>query len=455
MKDAGYDVTHPDVQVPLLRVHRPPAFSEVSPTPTTYVLNDDWNPGQSTGTATAALQPAGGIVIPPTPTPSSASGCTAADFSGFVPGRIALIQRGGCNFGVKVQNAQAAGATGVDHLQRGQPRPHGSVGRQPGRRRRESDRPDDPGGVHVLRHRQRPAQPVSAGGADRHALPVMNITIQAIVDPNARRLQRHRRIQGRRQEPRRGRRRPPGRDLRRGHARQRLRLRDDPGHRPEDEERHPRNKLRFIWFGGEELGLLGSAYYVNNLSSTELSHIGYDLDADVTATPNYIDRRPRSGGAGPVQRTVHDDVPEPRLQGIDGRAGSGDRLLRLDRAQPRAVLTGRNRRVQLQRRRNSRQRPADRAGLLQDPGRSRPVRRFPRELRGQHPELRRRMCRQPVPVVRQPEQQRSDGAHVHVEGVRQHGGPDGLRHEGDVREQQRGLQEEAADRPGTRPASAK
>jgi hypothetical protein len=46
-------------------------------------------------------------------------------------------------------------------------------------------------------------------------------------------------------------------------------------------------KLRFIWFGGEELGLLGSAYYVNNLTSSELSHIGYDLDADVTATPNY------------------------------------------------------------------------------------------------------------------------------------------------------------------------
>jgi hypothetical protein len=50
----------------------------------------------------------------------------------------------------------------------------------------------------------------------------------------------------------------------------------------------PVNKLRFIWFGGEELGLLGSSYYVNSLSSNELSHIGYDLDADVTATPNYI-----------------------------------------------------------------------------------------------------------------------------------------------------------------------
>src|SRR5690348_15021423 len=50
---------------------------------------------------------------------------------------------------------------------------------------------------------------------------------------------------------------------------------------------NPLNKLRFIWFGGEELGLLGSSYYVSNLTSSELSHIGYDLDADVTATPNY------------------------------------------------------------------------------------------------------------------------------------------------------------------------
>src|SRR5262249_15710499 len=50
---------------------------------------------------------------------------------------------------------------------------------------------------------------------------------------------------------------------------------------------NPLNKLRFIWFGGEELGLLGSAYYVSNLTPTERSPIGYDLDADVTATPNY------------------------------------------------------------------------------------------------------------------------------------------------------------------------
>jgi hypothetical protein len=49
-----------------------------------------------------------------------------------------------------------------------------------------------------------------------------------------------------------------------------------------------RNKMRYIWFGGEELGLLGSEYYVSHLSPAELGRISYDLDADVTATPNYL-----------------------------------------------------------------------------------------------------------------------------------------------------------------------
>jgi len=47
------------------------------------------------------------------------------------------------------------------------------------------------------------------------------------------------------------------------------------------------NQLRYIWFGGEEIGLLGSAYYTNNLSQEERDLIDFDIDADVTATPNY------------------------------------------------------------------------------------------------------------------------------------------------------------------------
>jgi Zn-dependent M28 family amino/carboxypeptidase len=242
------------------------------------------------GTSTGDLQPAGGIVIPPTPTPSSASGCSPNDFAGFVVGRMALIQRGTCNFGVKVLNAQAAGAAGVVIFNEGNPSPPGRIGALGGIFLDALDKPFVPTipvaftsfaiGENLYNQYQQAVQ----GGT---ALPVMNITIPAISKPNT----------------------------------------DDYNVIAESkggEKNHvlvvdahldaiygagmldnasgsvtildvarmmknvnPVNKLRFIWFGGEELGLLGSSYYINNLSSSERSHIGYDLDADVTATPNY------------------------------------------------------------------------------------------------------------------------------------------------------------------------
>jgi hypothetical protein len=288
MKDAGYDVTIQTYQFTYYAYTAEPVFREVSPKPYTYVLADEWNPGQSTGTANASLQPAGGIIIPATPAPSSSSGCTMADFSGFTAGRIALIQRGTCNFGVKVQNAQAAGASGVIVFNEG----------NPGRTGVLSGSLVDAAGNPII-----PTIPVAftsfAFGADLYdqyqqavqggtALPVMNIAIEAIVKKNADDYNVIAESKG-----------------------------GDKNHVVVVDAHldaiygagmldnasgsttildiaqmmknvNPRNKLRFIWFGGEELGLLGSTYYINNLSSTERSHIGYDLDADVTATPNYI-----------------------------------------------------------------------------------------------------------------------------------------------------------------------
>src|SRR4051794_13168468 len=121
MQDAGYDVTIQPYKFSYSSFVGTPAWSESAPTPRSFAVVSDWNPGISNGTANADLQPAGGIVIPPTATSSSTSGCTAADFSSFTAGHIALIQRGGCNFGVKVLNAQAAGATGVVIFNEGNP----------------------------------------------------------------------------------------------------------------------------------------------------------------------------------------------------------------------------------------------------------------------------------------------------------------------------------------------
>jgi hypothetical protein len=285
MEDAGYNVTLQPYTFTYYAYKAPPTLSEVSPTAHDYALTDEWNSGQSTGIANAELQPAGGIIIPPTSTPSSSSGCTADDFSGFQTGRIALIQRGTCNFGVKVLNAQAAGASGVIIFNEGNTNPDrtavlaGSL--------------QDAAGNPII-----PTIPVAftsfAIGQDlynqaqqgRH--PVMNLSIDAIVKPNAEDWNVIAESKG-----------------------------GDKNHvlvvdahldaiygagmldnasgsatildiAQKMKNVNPLNKLRFIWFGGEELGLLGSKYYVDNLSSTELSHIGYDLDADVTATPNYI-----------------------------------------------------------------------------------------------------------------------------------------------------------------------
>jgi Peptidase family M28/PA domain len=283
MKAAGYDVTIQPYKFTYTSFVGTPTWSETSPTPRDFTLVNDWNPGTSNGTANADVQPAGGIVIPPTETSSSTSGCTSGDFGGFTQGAIALIQRGGCNFGVKVLNAQAAGASGVVIFNEG----------NPGRTAVLSGSLLDADNNQFV-----PTIPVAFTSFDTGKSlydeyqagtpPHMSLSISVVVDPN--------------------------RDDWNVIAESK---KGDPNHvvvvdahldaiygagmldnasgsatilnlAEKMRKVHPKNKLRFIWFGGEELGLLGSDYYVSHLSPAELGRIGYDLDADVTATPNYL-----------------------------------------------------------------------------------------------------------------------------------------------------------------------
>ncbi|MCZ0980815.1 M28 family metallopeptidase [Streptomyces diastatochromogenes] len=48
----------------------------------------------------------------------------------------------------------------------------------------------------------------------------------------------------------------------------------------------PTKHLRFAWWGAEELGLVGSKYYVNNLPATERSKISGYLNFDMIGSPN-------------------------------------------------------------------------------------------------------------------------------------------------------------------------
>ncbi|MGV9556433.1 M28 family metallopeptidase [Streptomyces sp. NPDC003401] len=48
----------------------------------------------------------------------------------------------------------------------------------------------------------------------------------------------------------------------------------------------PTKHLRFAWWGAEELGLVGSKYYVNNLSSANRARISGYLNFDMIGSPN-------------------------------------------------------------------------------------------------------------------------------------------------------------------------
>jgi hypothetical protein len=302
MKQAGYDVTIQPYTFDYFAYQGIPSMSENSPTAHDYTIVTDWNPGPSIGSTTADLQPAGGILIPSVG--GSTSGCAASDFTGFVPGRIALIQRGTCTFSQKIATAQAAGASGVIIF---------NEGNTPAR-----------SGVFSGSLSSIPTIPVAFTSFDighdlynqyndaihnSTALPNMSLSVQGIHDPN--RLDYN-----------------VIADSKGG----------DPNHVVVVDAHldaiygagmldnasgsatildiaqmmrkvNPLNKLRFIWFGGEELGLLGSINYVNTLSPTELSKIGYDLDADVTATPNYLVGVLDPAGVDLFTRTVSTQFP--------------------------------------------------------------------------------------------------------------------------------------------------
>jgi hypothetical protein len=284
MRAAGYDVTIQQYTFPYFAFTTRPTFSETSPTARDFVLDTDFTAGGAAGAVSGArVQPVGGIVLPPTPTPSSASGCTAADFAGFVAGRVALVQRGTCTFGTKTLNAQAAGASGIIIFNEGNPDRTGVYSGSLSDEAGNQVSPTIPVlftpfgvGQSLLAEYQSGAAPtvsIDVQGVSNPAAPDYNVIAESkggdknhvvVVDAHLDAIYGAGMLDN-----------ATGSAAILDIAQQMKTV-------------TPRNKLRFIWFGGEELGLLGSNYYIDNLSSNQLSHIGYDLDADVLGTPNWV-----------------------------------------------------------------------------------------------------------------------------------------------------------------------
>jgi len=240
-------------------------------TPSSLDANDS-------GSVTAPLH-AVNLTIPSVPPDDgSASGCNSSDFAGFPAGAIALIQRGTCDFVVKIQNAINAGAVAVILMNEGN-------GTDPSRFGLFN--PATTGDLPVL------ATTFAVG--NQLANGVLNgptgRTVHVKVDVVSQQLPTRNVIAE-----------TPGRDDNVVVVGAHLDgVEDGPGVNDNGsgsgtileiaEQMHkvkPRNQVRFIWFSAEESGLLGSQYYAEHLTDAEQADIAAMLNFDMLASPNYV-----------------------------------------------------------------------------------------------------------------------------------------------------------------------
>ncbi|MFC5929260.1 M28 family metallopeptidase [Cryobacterium melibiosiphilum] len=121
LKKAGYLVTEQPFEFEYYEEVIPAALSQVTPTALDYETATFTYSGS--GDVTGQVVPATNLVIPATPEPSSAAGCLATDFvpaSATAP-QVALVQRGTCTFALKAENAIAAGYDAVIIFNEGNP----------------------------------------------------------------------------------------------------------------------------------------------------------------------------------------------------------------------------------------------------------------------------------------------------------------------------------------------
>lgn len=214
-----------------------------------------WHPATNAGTghARGALRR-----LPP-----GRAGCQGADYAGLPPGAIVVLPEGSCAADDKIAAAEAAGAAAVLLSTAGTPRPvhltHES--HVPVLSAAEASLPADPASAVAidLATTRVTVDDLNLIAESPHGDPAHTIDVEGHLDS----------IYG-----------PGILDNASGAASilevaLMLARTDTP------------NRLRYVFFGGEELGLHGSRHYVATLTPAERAAIAFDLDVDVTATPNF------------------------------------------------------------------------------------------------------------------------------------------------------------------------
>ena len=278
LQNAGWTVNVQPFEFPYYEPLAPSTLERTAPDQHVYTDDEfatfDYS---GSGDVTADLQ-AVDLTLPPAPEPSSTSGCEDSDFAGFTAGSIALLQRGTCTFGEKVTNAQEAGASAVVIFNEG----------QPGRTEVLSGTLGGPATIPAVgvsfAEGESLATAVQGGTVTLHVttstLSETRTTYNTIADaPDAGRTDHTVVVGSHLDSVAAG----PG-------------INDDGSGSSQDLEialkyekavKNPKNHLRFVFFGAEEEGLLGSTHYVDTLDQASRDDIMAMVDLDMMASPNY------------------------------------------------------------------------------------------------------------------------------------------------------------------------
>ncbi len=282
LQAAGYTVTEHAFTFTLNSERTPSVLQQTAPTATTYVNGVDFAvmTYSGSGDVTAPLW-AVDLVLPPTPAPSSTSGCEASDFAGFPAGAVALMQRGTCTFRIKAENAKAAGAVASVIF---------NEGNDAGRSTLLSGTLAEPafdqpvvgttfalgntlaGGVtagatgetmrvrtDMINEERQTVNLLAETSGDANSVVVVGAHLDSVA-------------------------RGPGINDNGSGSAAILEIAEQYKARGLT----PRNKIRFAWWGAEEHGLIGSTRYVASLSPAELAKIKMNLNFDMIGSPNFV-----------------------------------------------------------------------------------------------------------------------------------------------------------------------
>ena len=281
MRAAGYRVSLQELTFPFVFDRSPPELRALGGTGWSYRAGRDYVTLTYSGSGRVEEAVTAVDLLVPSPAPNSLepSGCETSDFAAFPRGSVALLQRGSCTFRVKVSNAVAAGASGVVVMNEG----------NPGRRDVFSATLGPPQvRVPVIATSSEVGEALRGGARDGATGARVLVATDVVAET--------RRTRNVIAESRRG--SPASLVVVGAHLDS---VPDGAGINDngsgsaivlEAAERlagtAPRNRLRFVWWGAEELGLVGSRHYVDSLSAAARRRHALYLNFDMVGSPNFV-----------------------------------------------------------------------------------------------------------------------------------------------------------------------